>query len=126
MRRDQNKHAFYNLYGFDSPVDRSYGEPTHLCWHEVYSDGTCPQKHPQGGDVCDDEKDPKMVLSDVEKHMLWDTGVMGTPSALADLVERFGEVVAYNPSRTALQVRGCQGHIIMSIPLSPAQAAAMG
>ena len=51
---------------------------------------------------------------------------MGIPSALASLVEGFGEdVVAYNPSRNALQVRGCKGYIIMNIPLSNAQTAAL-
>lgn len=60
-----------------------------------------------------------------EPKMIWETTMKGTPSSLAATVDRLGEVVAYNASRNALQVRGCQGSIIMSIPLSQTQVGAL-
>ena len=100
---------------YDESVDRSYGEQTHGC----EPTGDCPTRHPQGT-ACDQTRDPdnpRTALSDSDKQMIWETGTAGIPSSLTELVETFGaEVVAYNPARDALQVRGCQGAIIMRAP----------
>lgn len=111
---ESEEHSFrYNA--LDDNVDRSYDESTHDC-----EEGWCADAHPEGTSC-----DSGMALLDVDKQMIWETTMTGTPSSLAATVDRFGEVVAYNASRNALQVHGCQGSIIMSIPLSKTQAGAL-
>jgi len=111
---ESEEHSFrYNA--LDDNVDRSYDEPTHDC-----EEGWCIDAHPEGTSC-----DSGMALLDVEKQMIWETTITGTPSSLAATVDRFGELVAYNASRNAVQVRGCQGSIIMSIPLSKTQVGAL-
>lgn len=88
--------------------------------HEECESGYCAVTHSQ----CDPD-DLAMTLSDVEMVMIWETATTGGPAALADLRGWTGkEVVTYNISRKAIQVRGCDGSMIMSIPLPGSQAAA--
>ena len=110
------KHKF--TYLTTTQPDRSYEEGEHGC--EI---GVCSIMHPEST-LCTTQT---MALSDVEKQMIWDSATGDSSSSLADLLEAFGEeVVAYNGSRNAIQVRGCEGFIIMSIPLSNAQTVAQG
>ncbi len=111
---ESEEHSFY-YSALDEDVDRSYDESTHDC-----EEGWCVDAHPEGTSC-----DSGMALLDVDRQMIWETTMTGTPSSLAATLDRFDEVVAYNASRNALQVRGCQGSIIMSIPLSKTQASAL-
>ena len=112
---EPGEHSFY-YNALDDDVDRSYDEATHDC-----EEGWCKDAHPEGRSC-----DSGMALLDVDKQMIWEKTTRGTPSSLAAAVERFSAVVAYNASRNALQVSGCQGSVIMSIPLSSAQGVALG
>jgi hypothetical protein len=40
------------------------------------------------------------------------------PSQLADVVREYSDLVSYNGTRGALQVRGCSGEVIAHIPMS--------
>ena len=106
--------GYHSFMTGDDGSDRAYGENSHDCKF-----GWCGDAHPQ----CDNLA---MALDDVEKQRIWETATTGGPSSVADLLVSLDqEVVAYNGSRNACQVRGCEGAIIMSMPLSSAQGVAV-
>lgn len=100
--------------------DRAYGEGDHGC-----QNGWCSEAHPESASCT--TGGGTTALSDADKQRIWDSAIGKTPSSLANIVEAFGEdAVAYNSSRNAIQVSGCDGSVIMSIPVSGAQSSALG
>lgn len=94
-------------------LDRRHGETLHPC-----EEGWCSQAHAQS-EACLDN--PTFVgLSDDQKRQLWDAAVDGV-THLTSLMGDYGNAVSYNAGRRALQVQGCDGAIILSIPLTLAQ-----
>lgn len=92
--------------------DRAYGEVTHDCdW------GFCSVAHPP---TC--ESDTFALADPINRDRLWNAAAAGSPDELLKVAEEVGAAISYNTDRQALQVAGCQGTVVLSLPLSVAQA----
>lgn len=105
-------HQFAYFMGLGD--DEAHGESTHGCRDEEWSEGWCPQAHGncQSGFAS---------LTDQEMDRLWAMVTKGTTPDLGAALAEFGEAVSYNATRGAVQVQGCDGMIIVNLPVSAAQ-----
>jgi hypothetical protein len=58
-----------------------------------------------------------------ELGALWRAVREAKDGSLRELLREHREVAYYNPGRDAVQVLGCKGSVLASIPLSPEQVA---
>jgi hypothetical protein len=89
---------------------KSNAQSSHL---ETCNPGTC------AAHACDADQLPSGGLG-----ALWfEVREAQDGSRLRELLREHREVAYYNPARDAVQVRGCNGSVMASIPLSDAQVA---
>ena len=87
------------------------GAVDHLdeCW---LTNGTCDQWHPMGCDVTLAEAAPDLTS-------LWQRLATGIPATdIVRVVQEWPTLIELNSQRAAIQVVGCDGHIIAHLPIS--------
>lgn len=82
--------------------------------------GWCSSAHPFQEDCLAEEEDD--LLADSDRLALWSVVEGGAPEDLARFAARFPDGLRYNSQRQAVQVLGCSGVIVLSLPLSRQQA----
>jgi hypothetical protein len=104
--------GWHALESGDWEPDRRHGEPDHDC-----DPGWCSVAHPESpsctGGIAG--------LDDEAKDQLWTLITNGEAEGLSSAFAAFGELIEYNAVRQAVQARGCDGNIVLSIPLTAAQ-----
>jgi len=86
----------------DGP-DRAYSEGTHGCGPDY-----CSVAHPESG-TC--------IIEGPELARVWQVGVDGTSEDVNAVIAALDGKVRYNAARRSLQVEGCDGGIVLSVPL---------
>ena len=115
MGCEPENHSFIGSWWPGGP-DRSYDESTHEC-----EEGWCSEAHPETLS-CASEQEDALVLNSEQIVDLWNAVKEEDPDALTRLVEAGGSLVSYHASRQAIQVQDCTDQIILSVPLTVAQA----
>jgi hypothetical protein len=106
-----NHHEFYPGGG----PDRAYNENEHGC-----ADGWCSVAHPSF-ELC---YEAAPVAFEQLNERVWSAAVVdGDMAELQSIFDEFGENAILNGARRALQVKGCSGRIILSVPVSAEQIA---
>ncbi|MEK9501474.1 hypothetical protein [Gaopeijia maritima] len=92
--------------------NRTYGEEEHGC-----EEGTCSQAHPT--ELCDSGPDDAS-LPIIDREKVWGLYVEGDLRALRSWVDSSDGVVL-NVERGALQVLGCNGIVVLNLPLADSE-----
>jgi hypothetical protein len=100
--------------------DRSMGETGHGC-QSGFCKGDDPH-HPDS-ELCGGSTlfDAEEFLSPDERARLWDALSGGSPDELRAVVADVGAATQFNQDRAAVQVLGCDGGVVLSLPLSSPQ-----
>jgi hypothetical protein len=109
---DPEEHKLMSMPNGDGEHDRRFGEMDHGCeegWCGDAHDGVC-----EGGSFA--------TLNAERKTQLWRAVLSESESNLPLLLANLGEAVSFNATRGAIQVQGCNGDIVLSIPVTAAQA----
>lgn len=103
--------GYHKLIGITPPMgDDTQGEDPHTC-----AFGFCSAAHPP----CDGGL---ATLDAEDRSDLWNAIVIEQVADVASLMNSLGESVQYNAVRQAVQVTGCDGNIVLSVPLTETQA----
>ena len=103
----RREHVFFQGEG----PDRSFGEDQATC-----QTGWCSRAHRESPGVCGSGD-----AGDVNGRVWNLLASLEATEDLREALDEFGDTVRYNATRQAVQVQGCDGSTILSIPLTAEQ-----
>lgn len=101
------------LDGVHQPAD-AHTTTDHDC-ESVQGHGSCDDYHPE---TCSPDFLADTGLEGSSVRGLVEIALSSTPEGLESLVERAPQALAINRDRSALQVFGCQGDVVLHLPLA--------
>lgn len=107
----------HQLYASGSRSNGSGGsDHVDECW----STGSCDDWHP-----IDPNCGGFTSLDTQARAALWLAAISDDEASIRRALEAYPDALKFNSARAALQVYGCEGDILASVPLSPARVAAL-
>jgi hypothetical protein len=126
---DPDRHSLAN-----GNYDRRFGELNHPCG-SAWGAGTCSERHGESSH-CTGDDDPGpgpppgqsggfKALDRADQEHLWTLVTVAALEDLQPLLDQFDGAIQLNGDREAIQAFGCNGEIILNIPLEPEQFSAL-